>query len=376
MKLETILYETGKGWSVEQFPPLDGPHTLILIFGTPSFIDNPQAIVDLQRAYPKAHILGCSTAGQIFDTQVSDDTLAVGIVKFEHAEIASATALVQSAQNSYATGQSIAQQLYRDSLKAVFILSDGLQVNGSELIRGLNNVLPESVMVTGGLAGDLQRSWVIQRDVISSGLVAAIGLYGDQVRVRHGSKGGWDIFGPERLITHSEGNVLYTLDDQPALQLYKRYLGDRATELPNSALLFPLALRAHSSDKNSVVRTILSIDEESQAMVFAGDIPQGHLAQLMKANFDRLIDGASDAALMACPEEPTTSEILSVAISCVGRRLVFGERTEEELEATLDILPSHTKQIGFYSNGEISPYTNGRCDLHNQTMTLTTISEE
>ena len=69
-------------------------------------------------------------------------------------------------------------------------------------------------------------------------------------------------------------------------------------------------------------------------------------------------------------------QTLAIAISCVGRRLVLGERTEEETEATLDVLPDGTQQIGFYSYGEISPLSSGRCDLHNQTMTLTTISEE
>jgi hypothetical protein len=59
----------------------------------------------------------------------------------------------------------------------------------------------------------------------------------------------------------------------------------------------------------------------------------------------------------------------------VGRRLVLGSRTEEEIEATLEVLPKGTQQIGFYSYGEISPYTAGTCDLHNQTMTLTTLSE-
>jgi hypothetical protein len=158
--------------------------------------------------------------------------------------------------------------------------------------------------------------------------------------------------------------------------LYKRYLGDRASGLPATALLFPLALRSGSSDPKVLVRTVLSVNEENQSMTFAGDVMQGHLAQLMRANFDRLIDGASQAALHTrSAADVPGRETLSIAISCVGRRLVLGERTEEELEAALDDLPEGTKQIGFYSYGEISPYTTGQCDLHNQTMTLTTISE-
>ena len=175
-------------------------------------------------------------------------------------------------------------------------------------------------------------------------------------------------------MTRSERNVLYTLDDKPALGLYKEYLGDRAAGLPGSALLFPLALRSSPSEANSVVRTVLSVDEETQSMTFAGDIPTGSYAKLMRANFDRLILGAQAAgeAAMKNSEGPS----LTIAISCVGRRLVLGERTEEEIEATLETLPRGTKQVGFYSYGEISPHASGRCDLHNQTMTLTVLSEQ
>jgi hypothetical protein len=234
------------------------------------------------------------------------------------------------------------------------------------------------VVVTGGLAGDgdrFNRTWVIKDGKPQSDCISAVGLYGEKLHMGHGSKGGWDTFGPERVITRSEGNILYELDGKPALQLYKTYLGDRAAGLPATGLLFPLALRANADDEKSIVRTILAVDEEAQTLTFAGDVPQGSLAQLMKANFDRLVDGAKQAATMSLNSEVNGGPVLSIAISCVGRRLVLGQRTEAELEATLNVLPDNTQQIGFYSYGEISPFASGYCDLHNQTMTLTTISE-
>jgi hypothetical protein len=201
-----------------------------------------------------------------------------------------------------------------------------------------------------------------------------VGFYGDHVHLGHGSKGGWDIFGPERRVTKSSGNILYELDGRPALQLYKEYLGERAAGLPATGLLFPLSLRVTKSENKSLVRTILAVDEAHQSMTFAGDIPEGYLAQLMRANFDRLVQGASEAA-QSTSRNNGSAAVLAVAISCVGRRLVLGERTEEETEAALEVLPRGTAQVGFYSYGEISPYASGLCDLHNQTMTLTTISE-
>jgi len=321
--------------------------------------------------------MGCSSSGEIHGTRIYDDSLAVAVAKFERTALRLASERIGGSGDSYAAGEALGRQLHAADLRAVLLLSDGLQVNGSELVRGVNAVLPPEVTVTGGLAGDgdrFSRTWVIADRRPAPGHVSAVGLYGDAVRVGHGSKGGWDVFGMERLVTRSCGNVLYELDGKPALQLYKDYLGDRASGLPASGLLFPLTLRKARDDDKRLVRTILAVDEAAQSMTFAGDIPQGDYAQLMCANFDRLIQGAGEAAVSA-REGATGSGPLAIAISCIGRRLVLGERAEEETEACLEVLPEETRQIGFYSYGEIAPYASGHCDLHNQTMTLTTIAE-
>ncbi len=379
MILETFTYTADAGWSAERLPALDSPSTLVLAFGASEFFDDPGALAELSRAYPKSHLIGCSTAGEIFGAAVTDLSLSVAVVRFQHTDLATALAPVTVAADSYAAGEAIARNLFQPDLRGVLVLSDGHYVNGSQLVRGLNAVLPDAVVVTGGLAGDgdrFERTWVLKDGRPQSGYVSAVGFYGDHIHIGHGSKGGWDIFGIERRVTRSEGHVLYELDGRPALQLYKEYLGERAAGLPATALLFPLSLRADASDTKNIVRTVLDIDEANNAMIFAGDIPQGYLAQLMRANLDRLVDGASEAALMTRNGFDVETPVLSLAISCVGRRLVLGERSEEELEATLDVLPEQTQQVGFYSYGEISPYATGQCDLHNQTMTLTTITEK
>lgn len=378
MELKTFLYPQESMQSLEEHSLLDSNRTLVMIFGAPEYIDTPGAILDIVKTYPNSHVIGCSTSGEIFGTRLYDGSLSVGVARFRHTSLATATAPVRSAEDSYLAGVRLAEQLFRPSLQGVLVLSDGLRVNGSSLVRGLNSIFPRAVVVTGGLAGDgerFKRTWTMQDGMPRSAFVSAVGFYGDRIAIGHGSKGGWDIFGPERRVTRSAGNILYELDGQPALQLYKTYLGERAEGLPATALLFPLALRTNASDQKRIVRTILAVDESAQSMIFAGDIPQGNLAQLMRANFDRLIQGASEAATMLRGSQNHAQSVLSIAISCVGRRLVLGQRTEEELEATLDVLPKQTQQIGFYSYGEISPYATGHCDLHNQTMTLTTIEE-
>ena len=235
------------------------------------------------------------------------------------------------------------------------------------------------LILTGGLAGDADRfesTLVSCNAPAEPGCIAAIGLYGDNVTIGHGSVGGWDPFGPERTITRSEGNVLYELDGKPALDLYKRYLGDEAANLPGSALLFPLMVRAGDSDGVGLVRTILGIDEARKSMTFAGDLPQGHKAQLMRANFERLIDGAGQAARVA-GARGLDGRKLAVLISCVGRKMVLGQRTAEEVEAVASLLGQKVSQLGYYSYGEISPHVRlGSCELHNQTMTITVLAEK
>ncbi len=378
MQLSTFSFQAGSGWSLPSFPSLDSPQTLVMVFAAPEYIDNPAPLAELHAAYPKSHLIGCSTAGEIAGPLVGDRSLSVAVLRFEHSHIASVHADIKQSSESLNAAEKLVRQLDPAGLRAVFILCDGLNVNGSELVKGLNGALPPEVVVTGGLAADgdrFKRTWVIRNGRPQSGIITAVGLYGDRLRVTHGSRGGWDSFGPERRITRSNSNILYELDGKPALELYKEYLGERASGLPATGLLFPLSIRKDANDSRQVVRTILGVDEANQALIFAGDLPKGYLAQLMRANFDRLVNGASLAADQARGDAKATGPVLAAAISCVGRRLVLGERIEEETESTLENLPPGTQQIGFYSYGEISPYTSGSCDLHNQTMTLTTFAE-
>ncbi|HLL81957.1 MAG TPA: FIST N-terminal domain-containing protein, partial [Longimicrobium sp.] len=382
IQVSTLSYSLDKkAWSAP-FPPLDSERTLVLAFGAPELLDHPAPIAELAQAFPHSQVIGCSTAGEIIGTEVRDRSLSVSVVRFARTHLASATVQVTDPNQSFSAGEALARKLNRQGLRAVFVLSEGLKVNGSELVRGFNSVLGTGVTVTGGLSGDgsrFQRTWVISGGKVQPGLVCAVGLYGEHLRIAHGSKGGWDVFGPERRVTRSEGNVLHELDGKPALALYKQYLGDKADGLPATGLLFPLALRLPGEKDKVLVRTLLAVDAVKNSMTFAGDIPKGSTVQLMKANFDRLIGGASSAALMAkelLQDNKVQPQSLAIAISCVGRRLVLGDRTDEEIEAVRDVLPQGTRISGFYSYGELSPYASGSCDLHNQTMTLTFLSEK
>ncbi|MCS5711179.1 FIST N-terminal domain-containing protein [Candidatus Berkiella aquae] len=377
MQVKTFHYKKGTGWSLNDFPEMNSSNTLILAFCAPEYFNNTKPFDELRKAYPTSQIAGCSTAGEIYNEEINDHSISVAITKFEKSTIQVITEHIENPLQSEEIGIKLGIKLNKDNLKSVIILSDGLTVNGSSLVEGLKSTLKSSVIITGGLAGDgsqFKNTWVVAEGKPITKSITAIGIYGEHLEVNYGSKGGWDIFGPERLITRSEGNVLYEIDGEPALEMYKKYLGEKAKELPSSGLLFPLAIREKPLSSNQVVRTILAIDENKQSLTFAGDIPQGWYAQLMKANFDRLIEGASIAGQLAASQIQVPNS-LNLAISCVGRRLVLGERSEEEIEATLDSIGRDSPLVGFYSYGEISPSGLQSCDLHNQTMTLTSISE-
>ncbi|MEQ1656272.1 MAG: FIST N-terminal domain-containing protein, partial [Nitrospira sp.] len=299
MKLSTFTYPASHQTSIASHSLKNPARTLVILFGPSHLMDAPGPIQTVLAAYAGAAAIGCSSSGEIFGTQVQDDTLVVALLEFDSTTVRTASAHVTDPGHTFEAAQALAHHLIDPALRGVLVLSDGLGVNGSELIRGLNSVLPEEVVVTGGLAGDgdrFKRTWVIKDGLPVPGHVTAVGFYGPTVRLTHGSKGGWDLFGPERLITRSQGNVLYELNQKPALQLYKDYLGELASGLPGTALHFPLAIRQTQRDAKRLVRTILAVDESAQSLTFAGDMPEGAYAQFMRANFDRLIQGASDAA--------------------------------------------------------------------------------
>lgn len=376
MRLEQKQWTAGHGWQSSDSAVLTDAQW-VLVFGGSGVLDAAR-FDEIRRSYPHAMITGCSTAGEIYGTAVNDDTIVVTAVEFEHTTIRAASTTVSNSARSFAAGESLARQLLADDLIHVLVLSDGLHVNGSELTNGIKTILSETVAVTGGLSGDgarFQHTSVIANEAPASKTIVAVGFYGKRLKVGYGSLGGWAPFGPERLITKSENNVLFELDNQPALDLYKRYLGQYAAGLPATGLLFPLALRHPDGHDLGIVRTILAVDEKNGSMTFAGDMPEGMHARLMKADFDHLVEGAAGAA-KSSQSILGSDAALAILISCVGRKLVLKQRVEEEVESVRDVLGDQAILTGFYSYGEISPYTpTARCEFHNQTMTITTFDE-
>jgi hypothetical protein len=378
MITEQIQWTEKSGWKEISSHNLANKAQIVLAFGSRQVLEDASKFDDLRKKYPQSHILMGSTSGEILDIEVHDNSLVATAIYFEKTTLKVAKTVISPEINSEQAGKNIAAALLTSDLKHVFVLSDGMVVNGSDLVDGLQSVLPKEISVTGGLAGDaalFQKTLVGLDEAPSTNQVVAFGLYGDNIQLGYASIGGWEAFGAERLVTKSVDNVLYELDGKPALELYKTYLGEKAAGLPATALLFPLSLENKDAANNLLVRTILTIDEEKQSMTFAGDIPQGSKVRLMKANFEKLVDGA-ELASENSKEILDAEADLAILVSCVGRKLVMGQRIEDELEAVRAVLGDGATIAGFYSYGELAPFTKFKpCLLHNQTMTVTLLSE-
>lgn len=365
-------------WSKQPLSTLqhDERAELVLCFASKAILESAASFEAAKQKFPNATIAMCSTAGEIYQETVQDDSLVAIAIEFSHTTIKAASVNSNDFPNSYAAAEALSTMLLADDLAYVMVLSDGSLVNGSELVKGFSAGI-SNTLVTGGLAGDaadFKSTLVGLNQKPTEGTIVAIGFYGKKLVVTHGSQGGWDMFGLEKEITRSEHNVLYEIEHANALELYKKYLGPDIANLPSAALLFPLSVTIPGAN-TPIVRTILSIDEEKKSMTFAGDVPVGSKVRFMKANFDKLTSAAATAAQQTMLLDGQKPDFVFL-VSCVGRKLILGPRIEEEVEAVSDTLGNDVPMIGFYAYGEISPFSEGGgCQLHNQTMTITSFYE-
>ena len=377
MKIESLFYDNNK-WSYEEENINDKKSVqLVLTFGDTDAFASSEHYEYLKTLYPNADIVGSSSSGNVLGAQVSEKSIVASAIEFDSSSVSLNVIDFNEGDDLFDVATQVVSNFSKEHLQSIFIISDGLHMNGATLAQAIHKELP-NVLVTGGLAGDgarFEKTLILANDVPKERRIVAIAFYGEKLHVSSGCYAGWSEFGTQRVITKSEANVVYEIDGEPALALYKKYLGAEAVNLPSSGLRFPLSIQ-NSADDKSIIRTLLAVDEEKQSLTFAGDVPQGSLAKLMKTDIDGLIEGSEHAA-----KEITTfnkENALGLVVSCVGRRLVMKDLTDEELEIIEDTIGSNVHLTGFYSYGELAPFSSDilNCQLHNQTMTLTVLYED
>ena len=369
MRTATLRWTASNGWSGDA--DLPGAQ-LVLVFGEHAHFHEPGCFQELRERFPAACVFGCSSAGTVRGAEISDGDVVATAVKFDRAAVRFASCDLAPGDDAVAAARRLAKDVAGPELRHVLVVCDGLTVNATQLVQGLRDC---GVPVTGGLAGDADRfqsTWVMGNAPARRNHVAVLAIHGD-ARVATTYCTGWTEFGAERTVTRSAGKVVHEIDGQPALALYKRYLGDLATSLPASGMRFPLSIVTPEGG-HTLTRTLLAVDEAAQSLTFAGDVPQGSRCRLMRTNLDHLVESADVAAREL--GEASSAESLCMVFTCVGRRIVLGQLAEEELEAAQRRLGPAARMVGFYSYGEIAPVHGlTTCDLHNQTMCLTSISE-
>src|SRR5690348_14162606 len=132
MKIEHMRWQ-GSRWE----PTVPGKlrtAQLVLLFGCPALLKQRDLLQSIQRAYPSAHLLGCSTAGEISDTQVLDESLVATAVQFEHTTLHGVRIKLKDGISDFQAGEMLARELDKKGLVHALVLSRGVNVNGTDLV--------------------------------------------------------------------------------------------------------------------------------------------------------------------------------------------------------------------------------------------------
>ncbi|MBT9315049.1 FIST signal transduction protein [Leptothoe spongobia] len=374
---ETLIYDLATGWS-KSFPNLDSENTLVAVFAAHEYCDSPEPLAELRNAFPQSKIIGCSTPVVVCDGALLEGAISVGIIRFKHTQIRLSYTSVQAFEESRTAGQYLGQQLADDDLKGVLIFADGVTTEATDLVQGLQEMLPPDVTIAGGLASGhtLDDTWMLCDGELKRFHACAVGFVGHTVELTRATGGGWRLIGTECKATRTSGRTLFELDGEPAKDVYHRQVGSNVGfGLRESSTRYPLTVRLPSLEMQ-IVRDVNSVDEESGAIELAGDIPEGVMVQVMTTTEDEILDGVDEAIeRMRSKTILPQKNALAVCVSCAGRRTVLLEKTSEEAALAYDGLGHGIHQIGMYAFGEISTTSSGPPHVHNETLTIGLIRE-
>lgn len=335
-------------------------------------------------------LIGCTTDGEIRDAGVRTGSAVLGGIRSDHIDFTVAIA-EHIGEDSERAGREIALGLPR-SVRYIQLLSDGLTGNGSAMLRGIASVLGAHIPVSGGTAGDsgrFVRTWQLANGRVLTDAAVAIGFSGD-FRVGTGLGSGWAPIGLAKTVTRAEGNILYELNGEPALEVYERFLGHHAAKLPQVGVEYPLMIAgipAASRDYPTIhmagdpdesglnlLRATMSVNRRDGSITFAGDIAEGATVYLTCGDRDAIQEAAGAAAQIALEGLGNARPAMIFCYSCMARKIVLGRHTGEELERIRAAVGKPIPMIGFYTYGE---YCRARADgpsfLHNETATVSII---
>lgn len=351
---------------------LGGDPDLVLLFCAAEY-DAREVIAGLyERFAARARIFGCSSCAEINSEEaITGSVTAMGILLGEvEATIVHAR---DGANDSAAVGRALGEALAQLRPGLVLLLVDGIVLNSTPVLEGMQSILGEHVPIAGGVAADAltftRTEEYVDREVMT-GAAVALALSGP-LRIETVVAGGWQAIGDSRVITRAEGSkTIVELDGEPALDVYRRYLGTFGRDLDNAGLEFPIGVIAQPGDESlaeeAFIRAVQGAASDGHGVRVSGDIVEGATVRMMRASGDELIASATrgvDAAARTL-REPA----LALFFDCAGRKVVLGTRYQEELASVFAGLPAALPKIGFYTYGELAPRT-GKTIHHDETFT-------
>lgn len=376
-------FDAGKEATEMAVNKLSKTPNIFWVFGAISY-DQEKLLEGVNSVIPGTPVVGCTTDGEISTPGLSTDSVVVLALASDQIKF-STVAVDFLSQDSFKAGIKVGDQFINTNVKYMQIFSDGLLGNGSKIVEGIQKVLGKSIIIAGGTAGDgslFTRTYQYHNDKVLTNSIVGVGFEG-KFSFSTGVSSGWTPVGMAKEVTKSTGNVVYELDGQPALDVYKKFLGKHASMLPAVGVEYPLALLGPQGDVGEdgyfLCRATMGVDHEKGSITFAGDVPQGVMVKMTMGNDLDVIKAAKEAAQRALDQLKKNKNIQPKVVflySCMARKIVLGSRTNEEILAVKEVIGKDFPIIGFYTYGEYAPIgkQNMSC-LHNEVATITIIGE-
>jgi hypothetical protein len=347
--------------------------TLAIVFC--SIIKNRKELTDFFNE-KKVDVFGSTTAGEIIDSEVMEKSTVVMLLNINKAHYKIFT---EASADTYKVSNDLALFAKASFTNpSVVVISSGLTIDAEQIIKGFQDV-DKNTPLYGGLAGDdltMKGSFVFSNNYdTATGLIGLV-LDGDKINVKGLATSGWDNIGIEKTITKSVGNVVYTIDDEPAVDVFVKYfqftesIDNTAEIIAANFAQYPLQLTKENG--NTVLRAPLMVDIESRALIFAGGIPQGSKVKFsVQPGFD-LIEKTTERISALKPIMPQADAL--IMFSCKARHMALGPMTGDEADMIRGIW--NKPLIGFFTYGEIGTAKDSSCDFHNETCSMVILQEK
>jgi hypothetical protein len=340
--------------------------------------DYPLILAQIQETFPGIQLIGCSTNGEMSSVSgFQEDSLTLMVFSSDQVTISAGLgrglsknieAAVQEAINMATAGLPTPPKL-------CFAFPEGLCIDTALLVQTLHHSLGQQIPILGGMSADnlaFQQTYQFFRGEVTSDTIPLL-LFSGNIHHSHGAASGWQLFSKKSKVTKAEGCIVYEIDDQPALDFYKQYLG--TADFHREYLSYPLAIFEDDTD-DYYLRTPVYHEEASGAVTFLSRVPLHATVQIAKTSRADTLTAAATSLQQATQNYPGQSPAAAFLISCASRRLVLGTRAKEEYETFQTHLPKDIPCCGFYSYGEIAPLQKlGKSQFHNQTFITVLLGE-